>query len=40
MADGTPRRLDALRAGDAIVAARADGMTVDGVIAKLVERLG
>eukprot|EP00900_Chrysochromulina_parva_P008504 jgi/Chrpa1/17655/Chrysochromulina_OHIO_Genome00004419-RA len=32
MADGTPRRLDALRAGDAIVAARADGtLTTDAV---------
>ena len=32
MADGTPRRLDALRAGDAIVAARADGtLTTDTV---------
>ena len=32
MADGTPRRLDALRAGDAIVAASADGtLTTDTV---------
>jgi hypothetical protein len=32
MADGTPHRLDALRAGDAIVAARADGtLTTDTV---------
>ena len=32
MADGTPRRLSALRAGDAIVAARADGtLTTDTV---------
>ena len=32
MADGTPRRLDALRAGDAIVASRADGtLTTDTV---------
>ena len=32
MADGTPRRLGALRAGDAIVAARADGtLTTDTV---------
>ena len=32
MADGTPRRLDALRAGDSIVAARADGtLTTDTV---------
>jgi hypothetical protein len=32
IADGTPRRLDALRAGDAIVAARADGtLTTDTV---------
>ena len=32
MVDGTPRRLDALRAGDAIVAARADGtLTTDTV---------
>ncbi len=35
MVDGTPRRLDALRAGDTIVAARADGSLTNDIISHL-----
>jgi hypothetical protein len=35
MVDGTPRRLDALRAGDTIVAARADGALTNDIVSHL-----
>ena len=35
MVDGTPRRLDALRAGDTIVAARADGTLTNDIVSHL-----
>ena len=35
MVDGTPRRLDALRAGDTIVAARADGSLTNDIVSHL-----
>ena len=35
MVDGTPRRLDALRAGDTIVAARADGTLTNDLVSHL-----
>ena len=35
MVDGSPRRLDALRAGDTIVAARADGTLTNDIVSHL-----
>jgi len=35
MVDGTPRRLEALRAGDTIVAARADGTLTNDIVSPL-----